>query len=43
LLVEDEAEMAKALSAALKQYDMIVDRGDAGGSRGSHHRRGVNP
>lgn len=26
LLVEDEAEMAKALSAALKQYDMVVDR-----------------
>lgn len=26
LLVEDEAEMAKALSAALKHYDMVVDR-----------------
>jgi DNA-binding response OmpR family regulator len=26
LLIEDEAEMAAALSAALKKYDMLVDR-----------------
>ena len=25
LLVEDEAEMARALASALKRYDMVVD------------------